>query len=402
MAQPAPPHPAPAPYRPGVHRFAVALVLATFFLLVLGGTVTSQGVGLSVPDWPTTYGYNMFGTPMSVWIGRGGVFWEHAHRLAGSFVGVMTIILTELIWLPFLRAKMPYRLCLRPPFFYRTTDGCNADTQAHDRRWLRWVAVAALGLVIVQGVMGGLRVTEVSITLAIAHGVTAQLFLCVTVFIAAATSRVWAQAAQATNGAPPARYGSGLRLASVVVLGVMAVQLVLGATMRHTGARLAIPDFPSAYGGAIPPLTQTGITESINRIPYDQAPSYYSPVQVGVHFAHRVWAVVVLAAAVWLIAQVSTRASSDPRLLRPTTAMAGLLIAQVALGALIVWTGLSAANNSVATAHQATGAALLATATLVAIRAQVLSPPPSSPHPQDSYQNHDQAGLPAELMRGTA
>jgi cytochrome c oxidase assembly protein subunit 15 len=213
---------------------------------------------------------------------------------------------------------------------------------------------------------------------------------------------VWAQAAQPANGAPPTRYGMGLRLASVVVLGVMSVQLVLGATMRHTGARLAIPDFPSAYGGAIPPLTQTGITESINLIPYDQAPNYYSPAQVGVHFAHRVWAVIVLAAAVWLIAQVSTRASSDPRLLGPTTAMAGLLIAQVALGALIVWTGLSAANNSVATAHQATGAALLATATLVAIRAHVLGPPAGSPRHPIRQDNPDQTGLPAELMGGTA
>ena len=74
------------PHRPWLHRFAVLLVIATFALLALGGTVTSKGVGLSVPDWPTTYDHNMFLFPTSLWIG--GIFWEHTHRLLASLVGL--------------------------------------------------------------------------------------------------------------------------------------------------------------------------------------------------------------------------------------------------------------------------------------------------------------------------
>src|SRR5690606_14917989 len=74
-------------YRPGLHRFAWALVATTFVLVIAGGTVTSRGVGLAVPDWPNSFGYNMFLFPPSMW--RGGIFWEHAHRLLGSVVGML-------------------------------------------------------------------------------------------------------------------------------------------------------------------------------------------------------------------------------------------------------------------------------------------------------------------------
>ena len=334
----------PPNYQPWLHRFAVSLVTMTFLLVLLGGTVTSKGVGLSVPDWPNTYGQNMFLFPPSLW--KGGVFWEHTHRLLGAAVGLMTIVIT--VWV------------------------CWAQ---RSRKWLAWLTVATLLMVIVQGVMGGLRVTELSTSLAVLHGVTAQLFLCMCVLIAAATSRLWLEAAS-TTGALSDRFSRTLRRGSLVMLGVMVIQLVLGASMRHTESRLAIPDFPSAYGRWVPPLTKSSIHAAIDAQPYEQVTRYYSTAQVGVHFAHRVWAVVVLAMAVWLVTRLTAEANNHPWLIGPMTGLVGLLILQVSLGISVIWTGQMAYNDEIATAHQGTGAALLATAALIAIRVHVLRRPP--------------------------
>ena len=346
-------------YRPWLHRFAVSLVVMTFLLVLLGGTVTSKGVGLSVPDWPNTYGQNMLLFPPSLW--KGGVFWEHTHRLLGAGVGLMTIVITA--WV--------------------------LGAQRH-RKWLVWLTVATLLMVIVQGVMGGLRVTELSTSLAVLHGVTAQLFLCMCVLIAAATSQAWVDAARTTGSAiiPTDRFSRMLRRASLVLFGVMVIQLVLGASMRHTESRLAIPDFPSAYGQWMPPLTTATIHSAIDAQPYDQATMYYSSGQVGVHFAHRVWAVAVVAIAVWLVAKLTIEANNHPWLVGPMTALVGLLILQISLGASIIWTGQAAYNNEIATAHQGTGAALLATAALIAIRVHVLRRPPRTPQPHSEEQRH--------------
>src|ERR687898_1549078 len=108
------------------HRLSVALACATFALLLIGGLVTSKGVGLAVPDWPTTFGYNMFLYPWSKMIGA--IFYEHSHRLVAAFVGLLTIALAVIFWL------------------------------RERRAWLRWLGVVALALVITQGVLGGLRV----------------------------------------------------------------------------------------------------------------------------------------------------------------------------------------------------------------------------------------------------
>jgi cytochrome c oxidase assembly protein subunit 15 len=80
------------PRRVALHYWCMATWMATFVLLCSGGIVTSKGVGMSVPDWPTTYGYNMFFFPISSWVG--GIFHEHLHRLIASGIGLMTMILT--------------------------------------------------------------------------------------------------------------------------------------------------------------------------------------------------------------------------------------------------------------------------------------------------------------------
>jgi cytochrome c oxidase assembly protein subunit 15 len=109
-------------------RFALATAVATLVLIGLGGLVTSHEAGLSVPDWPTTYGYNMFLFPVSKWVG--GIFFEHTHRLMASLVGFLTAILAIWLWI-----KEP-------------------------RRWMRWLGIAAFFGVVLQGVLGGLRVVK--------------------------------------------------------------------------------------------------------------------------------------------------------------------------------------------------------------------------------------------------
>src|SRR5689334_8029069 len=141
-----------------LHRFAKLVVACTVCLILAGSLVTSTGSGLSVPDWPTTYGWNMFTFPPSKWVG--GIFYEHGHRLIASTVGFLTIILAAWLWI------------------------------AEPRRWMRWLGVAALGSVILQGVLGGLTVLFFLPTaISSAHAGLAEIFFCMTVAIALFTSR---------------------------------------------------------------------------------------------------------------------------------------------------------------------------------------------------------------------
>src|SRR5947209_15545702 len=144
---------------PWLDRFAWLTAGATFLLLGLGGLVTSHEAGMAVPDWPTTYGYNMFLFPVSKWVG--GIFYEHSHRLVASGVGFLTTILAVWLW-----AK-------------------------EERRWVRWLGVAAFLAVALQGVLGGLRVTLYKSELGIFHAMLAQLFLVLLAGIALVTSRWW-------------------------------------------------------------------------------------------------------------------------------------------------------------------------------------------------------------------
>ncbi len=327
-------------YSTWLHRYAVLLVIATFLLVILGGTVTSKGAGLAVPDWPTSYGHGMFELPWMMWVGN--IFWEHLHRLAGAAVGILCIVMAAWLWI----------------------------SQQH-RPWLRWGGIGLLGLVILQGVMGGLRVTELSIVLAITHGVMGQLFLCLTVFIAAATSAYWASGDQqdiGRDGLDRLRVFRYLGRFSVFFFVVLLIQLILGAAMRHSEAGLAIFDFPSAYGQLVPPFSQSGIAEATEKM-LDEGDTwlaaYFTPMQVAVHFAHRVWAIVVLSVGGWFIVRLLRDAIGQPLLLRPAVAIALMLIMQAALGASVIWSG---RHSEVATAHQALGAAILATSALLLVR----------------------------------
>ena len=286
-----------------VHRFAIFTAFCTWVLIWAGGLVTSTGSGLAVPDWPLSYGMLM--PPMV-----GGILYEHGHRMVATLVGMLTTILAVWLW------------------------------RSEPRRWVRRLGVAALAMVITQGVLGGITVifllpTPISVT----HATLAQTFFCVVVLLAFATSQEWKTAARMTERTQPS-----LRTVAAIATAVIYVQLILGATVRHTGAALAIPDFPLAFGGLMPP---------------------FETAAVAIHFSHRIFALVVLGTLGWLVSRIWRQHSSDTRFTQPAMLLACLVAVQVLLGATIVWTSRAVFP---ATAHVATGALLLATSWLLTLR----------------------------------
>lgn len=189
-------------YSPWLHRMARLTAGATFLLIVIGGIVTSTESGLAVPDWPTTFGYNMFLYPLSEMVG--GILYEHSHRLMGSLVGLLTVGLFILLLV------------------------------RDSRKWLKWLGLAALVAVIVQGVLGGLRVTQINRNFAIVHACLAQAFFALLCGIAWFTSRDWWQ----DEGRPVMESAQKLRRLSLITTCLLYVQLIFGAILRHTGSRL--------------------------------------------------------------------------------------------------------------------------------------------------------------------
>ncbi len=293
----------PAGRRAGValHRFAVGTACATLLLIVAGGLVTSTESGLSVPDWPTTYGSSMWTFPISKWVG--GIRFEHTHRLIASFVGFLTIVLAFLLW------------------------------RFEPRRWVRRLGYGALAAVVAQGILGGMTVLFLLPTwISVAHACLAQIFFCLTVAIAVVTSPRWAETAPSDPSVAFSR--NPVARMSLVTAATIFLQLLLGAVMRHTKAGLAIPDFPLAFGKLVPPLT-TGA--------------------VRLHFAHRVVGACVAA----LIAACTVRAFRSHRegLRRAALWLCAVAATQIALGAATV---LSQRAVGFTTAHVAVGALLMA------------------------------------------
>jgi heme a synthase len=288
-------------FDPWRHRLALFTCASTLALIFIGALVTSTESGLAVPDWPLSYGMLM--PPMV-----GGVFYEHGHRMAASFVGFLTLVLAFWTW--------------------------RREPRAGVRR-LGWLSLLA---VCTQGLLGGLTVlyllpTAISVT----HACLAQAFFLMTIAMAYGTSREWLTAA------PAAEDRAGMRAAAFFATGVVYVQLLLGALMRHLDAGLVIPDFPLAFGRLVPPLGDP---------------------RVAVHFAHRAVALFVLAAIVRLY--LAARRNGDVLYGRPARVLLVLIAAQIGLGASVIWTGRAVYWT---TAHVATGAAVLGTCFFVALRA---------------------------------
>lgn len=319
-----------------VHAWAWLTALWALGVVSIGGLVTSKGVGMAVPDWPTTYGYNMFFFPIDQW--TGGIFHEHLHRLVASLLGLFTIVLAAgLQW--------------RDP-----------------RRWVRSLGWLAVGMVVVQGVLGGKRVVlnavdvlgvPGSIFFGVLHATTAQVFLSLLLTLVLVTHRsfpTWTSHLEDGRDGGHPRMGGWLAAMAALVF----LQLTVAATMRHQHAGLAVPDFPLAYGKLYPPTDDASLL-SINQRRtgvVDDAP--LTAFQVHLHMIHRFLAIGLVAGAAW----TWFRASGLPRGWRRAVRMwCALFAIQFGLGAATVWTNKAA---DLATAHVAVGATILSTAVALA------------------------------------
>jgi cytochrome c oxidase assembly protein subunit 15 len=314
-------HPSPTQPNPWLHRFALFTTIATLILICSGGMVTSKGVGLAVPDWPTTFGYNMFLFPVSKWVG--GIFFEHTHRLIASTVGFMTIVLAIWIW------------------------------RADHRRWLRNLGFVALGAVIIQGVLGGLRVTLLKDEIGIFHACLAQAYFGMLVVIMLATSRLWRRIYDAHSSSASVRPLARVVIGTTILI---YLQLGLGATMRHQHRDLSILDFPAAYGSIIPDTSPARLAE-INVWREARALSDVTSFQIWLQMTHRLVALIIAAGVIASLFH-SRRTGPDAGLLSRFADVWSLLLAcQITLGAWVIWSNKAA---DIATAHVGVGASMLA------------------------------------------
>ena len=357
-------------FNPALALFAKGVVVATFALIFIGGLVTSHQAGMAVPDWPLSFGsLNPEG-----WWGELPVRLEHGHRIFGAGLGLLVTILCAWVW----RNGWPLLIALvaagalspgakfagLPPavtmhvgiwsfagifalaLLWMSRSRVPATTRAV--RWLAFAAFIGVGL---QATFGGLRVTmetanhlRSALALRIVHGCTAQAELCLLVAVAAQLSRSWIEGVWKLPG---------LRLKAVRFLAWLTVaavygQLILGATLRHLGAGLAIPTFPAAdpNGGFLP--------DDHNLF-------------VDLHFTHsRVGAVFLTLLILTLALLVLRRARGDRRLTSPATGLLGLLCVQLSLGMAVI---LYLKPITLTTFHVLNGAAVLALSLLLALRA---------------------------------
>lgn len=321
---------------PWLTRFAWLTAIVTFALVGLGGLVTSHEAGMAVPDWPTTYGYNMFLFPPSKWIG--GIFYEHTHRLLASLVGMLTAILAVWLWIK------------------------------ESRRWMRWLGVIASVAVILQAVLGGLRVVLYRDQIGIFHAALAQSFLCLLCLIALFTTRWW----QCFSGSLlRSDYAGNLRWLTPIVTGLIFGQLVLAATMRHQHAGLAIPDFPLAYHKLWPPTDPESVANYNSRRVEMTALNPITAVQILLQMAHRLVAVVIFS-GIGLAALAARRELGGRHpISRLSLGWFILVCLQVVLGAYTIWSNKAA---DVATGHVMVGATCLVfgvVLTAVAFRALI-------------------------------
>lgn len=283
------------PYNRGLHRFAVMLAGWTFLLIIAGALVTSNDAGLSVPDWPTSFG-SLYKIPRLV----GGVRFEHTHRMIAQGAGLLTIILAVWMW------------------------------RAEKRRWLRYLALGAIGTVIAQGVLGGLTVLFfLPPPISSAHAALAQTFFCLAVAMAVFTGQKWIEEQPRIEFDQRRPSLFTLTLLSIFVL---YVQLILGAMFRHHGMSW---------------------------------------------WPHVLHAVVVSFVLAWTAVRALTAYPNVEAIRRPAITMLSLVIAQLCLGFAAFLTRVQWGRDAVqpelpmvisTVTHVAVGALLLATTVVLAIQ----------------------------------
>jgi cytochrome c oxidase assembly protein subunit 15 len=297
-----------AAYKPGLAVFTALGGVWVFVLVTLGAFTTSIGAGMAFPDWPLSNGsINPAG-----WLENIAMFAEHSHRLSGTMMGIISIATVVWVW------------------------------RTEERRWLRQLALWALGIVIFQGVLGGTRVLLDGVAvpgfqmslgqmLRIPHGVLAQVYVCLVIAIAIGCSETWVKGGPALSG--------GVRRLGLVCCALLFIQLTIAATMRHNGAGLAI----------------------MGKFPMSTAEGHFLPAhwdfRVAIHFAHRMMAIVLAVMIPWLV----FRLRRDPAAKLPLRMASSILLTfvalQILLGMEIIRTFRRA---SVTTSHVVIGASMLA------------------------------------------
>jgi len=323
------------------HALACAIVPATAFLIFWGGQVTSHKAGLSVPDWPTSYG--KWWLESELWVGN--IFWEHLHRMIAQVVGFMTLCLA--IWTAMVEPRFRVRV----------------------------LAAAMLVAVVVQGILGGITVHFMLPTpISVSHATLAQIFFCLTIAQAVVTSPLFVRGL----AAPKASLAPARMLGAVAIV-VVLLQLVAGAVMRHTDSGLAVPDFPYAYGdvyeGQFVPRVDDEAVAAYNawRVsnfhPMNEDLFRVESTQIVLHMIHRLWAIAVTAALLSFAGHLLLRHRADRTFAYGAVALLLLLATQIALG---IYTVLTEKLPVVTSFHVATGAVLLGATWFLTLRAWLM------------------------------
>jgi cytochrome c oxidase assembly protein subunit 15 len=389
---------------PWLRRYACFTAFATFVLLGIGGLVTSHNAGMAVPDWPNSNGYNMFLFPVSRWVG--GILYEHTHRLAATFVGVLVVGLTR--WLGGRSSRLPLAIVglaemvaggillrvggnLKGAGYFLT--GIAGVVLLAAAIWVRNESASrplpllgwlAFGVVQLQGLLGGLRVVLLKDEIGIFHATLAQLFFVLLCTIALLTTGWWRQfsisSLKTVKGVELGSAGSatslerGVNESSVVCrnlpwlvtfLGLtILLQLILGAMMRHQHAGLAIPDFPLAYGKIWPAMDAASVELDNQKRMEATAVNPITAFQIALQMIHRLVALAIFAGvalSAWLTAR--NFGFKNP-LSKMTLCWLVLILAQATLGAATIWSDKAA---DIATTHVLVGALSLASGGLISL-----------------------------------
>ena len=302
-----------------IHILAIFTMLLTFFLIFVGALIKSTEAGLSVPDWPTTFGQNMFLFPYSSMVG--GIFYEHSHRLIASLVGFCILLNTILIQFS---------------NFYKL---------------VKIISVISLCAVITQGILGGLTVLYfLPAWLSASHGTLGQTTFCLTIILAIITSPKWTK----ENSS---KLNYKIKRLSFISVALVWLQLIIGTVVRHTESALVALDFPKINDTWIPAFDQ----KSIDKINYERFVQNFDfilnldPITSGqllIHFTHRSFGYIIFLFMVYYCFILYKKSSfkTTPIILIV------LIITQIALGALTV---LYKKEFIITSLHVSNGAAIL-------------------------------------------
>ncbi len=311
-----------------LRRLSKLLVVSTLLLIFVGALVKSHEVGLSVPDWPTSYGKQMFSFPVSEMVG--GIFYEHGHRLFATIVGFLTLVQSILLGF------------------------------SNQPLWIKKMGFFALLLVVIQGLLGGMTVLFfLPPQISIIHGILAQTFFVSTIFIAYSLSSI-------RSHRNNINYPLSIKRGAVILTAMVYVQLILGALMRHTASGLAIPDFPTMGGMWIPTFSDSMI-DNINAELFDKNLDMVSKWQVIIHFLHRMGAIIISLVLSFFIYKFGKNVKKNSMELKMLIMISIILFIQIILGAVTV---LSERMPYIASFHVVTGAALLGCCTMFVIFTQ--------------------------------